>query len=72
MKLTNIRTYCQFSQYGEVKSIVFYGNRFMAMNSIRFGYGVKSFTVLKEYKTDGYLPEGQHTVLSMPFPTFAD
>jgi hypothetical protein len=61
-QLTNIRTYLQFSQYGEVKAIIYNGNKLMAMNAIRYGYGVKSFTVLREYKADSYLPEGNHTL----------
>ena len=65
-RLTNIRTYIQFSQYGNVMAIVYNGNKLMAMNAIKYGYGVKQLSVLREYKEYGYLIEGTHTVLSMP------
>ena len=62
--LTNVRTFLQFSQYGNIIQIEFYGNKLMALNSIKSSYGVKSFSVLNEYKTDGFLPQGYHTVIN--------
>jgi hypothetical protein len=56
--LTKIRTKVQFTQYGDVKTFVYVGNKLQAMNAIKYGYGVKSFSILYEYKTDGYLTEG--------------
>lgn len=61
MTLTNIRTNVQFTQYGKVVNITFIGNKLMAMNSIKSQYGVKSLSVLREFKVDGYLVEGTHT-----------
>lgn len=58
--LTNVRTHVVFTQYQEVKTIQFVGNKIMAMNTIRSAFGVKEFTVLREYKTEGYLPEGSY------------
>ena len=59
--LTNIRTFLQFSQYGDVKQVEFVGNKLMAMNSIRSLFGVKSFSVIREYKSEGYLTQGTYT-----------
>jgi hypothetical protein len=57
-QLTNIRTKFQFTQYGEVKTGVYNGNKLMAMNAIRFAYGVKQFSILHEYMVDNYLVQG--------------
>jgi len=64
VQLTNVRTLLQFSLYGEVKKVVYNGNKLMAMNAIRFGYGVKSFSVLQEYTESGYLPQGYHSFVN--------
>lgn len=64
MALTHIRTRLQFSQYGTVKTIIFYGNKLLAMNTIKSVFGVKSFSILHEYKTDGFLPEGYYTQIN--------
>lgn len=61
--LTNIRTLVQFSQYGEVKKILFVGNKLMAMNTIRSGYGVKEFSMLHEHKVDNYLVQGTYSII---------
>ena len=63
IRLTNVRTLLQFSQYREVIRIEYNGNKLMAMNAIRSGYGVKQFSVLNEYRVNNYLPEGSHIVL---------
>ena len=62
MKLTNIRTELQFTQYREVKNITYNGNKLQAMNAIRFAYGVKSFSILREYKVENFLVEGTHSI----------
>lgn len=62
-QLTNIRTKAQFSQYGNVVTVIYNGNKLMAMNALRLAYGVKSFSILNEYKTDGYLPQGYYSTL---------
>lgn len=59
--LTNIRTVVQFSQYGDVKRVIFNGNKLLAMNIIRSAYGVKQFSILHEYKENGYLPQGYYS-----------
>jgi|GEM_PF-6169733 len=64
MQLTNERTFLQFSQYGDVKQIEYNGNKLMAMNAIRLVYGVKSFSILREYMADGYLPQGYYTTVN--------
>lgn len=61
MNLTNVQTKAQFTQYGEVVIVVYNGNKLMAMNALRAAYGVKSFSILHEYKIDGYLPEGYYS-----------
>ena len=58
-QLTNVRTVLQFSQYGEVKKVLFNGNKLMAMNAIRRSHGVPFFSVLHEMLFDTYLPEGR-------------
>lgn len=62
--LTNIQTLLQFTQYGDVKRIVYNGNKLRAMNSIKLAYGVKSFSIINEYKVAYFLPEGSHTFVS--------
>lgn len=47
-------------------AIVYNGNKLQAMNVIKHAYGVKTFSVLREYKTDSYLVEGAYTVLPNP------
>ena len=59
--LTNVRTYIQFSKYGEVYNITYNGNKFMAMNAIKLAYGVKELSTLREYKVDNYLVLGDYT-----------
>lgn len=61
MPLTNVRTFLQFSQYGDVKQVTYVGNKLQAMNTIRSAYGVKQFSVIREYKTEGFLPEGNYS-----------
>jgi hypothetical protein len=62
--LTNVRTFLQFSQYGDVKQIDFNGNKLMAMNTIRSMFGVKQFSILSERITDNFLPIGNYTILN--------
>jgi hypothetical protein len=57
-QLTNIRTKVQFSQYGEVKTLLFVGNKLRALNAVKMAYGIKSVSALIEYKTDNFLIEG--------------
>lgn len=59
--LTNIQTKAQFTQYGKVVTVTYNGNKLMAMNAIRLAYGVKSFSILQEYKTYCYLPTGYYS-----------
>lgn len=61
-QLTNVRTFLQFSQYGKVKQITFNGNKLMAMNVIKNGFGVKQFSAITEYLVDNYLPIGRYTI----------
>lgn len=64
-KLTNARTLLQFSQYGEVKKVLYNGNKLMAMNAIKFKYGVKQFSFMNEYiDNNGYLPQGYHSFVN--------
>lgn len=62
--LTNVRTFLQFSQYGDVKQIEFNGNKMMAMNTIRSMFGVRQFSILSERITDNFLPIGNYTTLN--------
>ena len=61
MALTNIQTKAQFTKYGNVMTVIYNGNKLMAMNAIRLAYGVKSFSILHEYKIDGYLLQGNYS-----------
>ena len=61
--LTNVRTKVQFSQYGDVKTFIYNGNKLQAMNAFRLVYGVKSFSILHEYTVENYLPDGNCTEL---------
>ena len=64
--LTNQRTNVQFRQYGKVRSFVFNGSALRAMNVFRSVYGRQiSFSILAQYKTDGFLPEGNYTEKSI-------
>lgn len=65
-KLTNVRTYLQFSKGHKVFSIVFNGNKLMAMNRIKSAYGISSLSVLREFKADEFLIEGQYSELPYP------
>lgn len=56
--LTNVRTFVQFSQYGEVQQYEVCSNKLQALNIIKFAYGVKSVSVLTEYTVDNYLVIG--------------
>jgi len=62
--LTNVRTFLQFSQYGDVKQIDFNGNKLMAINTIRSMFGVKQFSTISERITDNFLPIGNYTILN--------
>jgi hypothetical protein len=64
LNITNIRTKLQFTQYGDVKTIVYNGNKLQAMNCIKNCYGIKSFSILHEFKTDTYLPTGYYTFVN--------
>ena len=65
VQLTNVRTLLQFSQYGEVKKVLYNGNKLMAMNAIRFAYGVRQFSCMNEYiDKNGYLPQGYHSLVN--------
>ena len=62
--LTNVKTFLQFSQYGDVKQIEFNGNKLMATNTIRSMFGVKQFSTISERITDNFLPIGNYTILN--------
>ncbi len=62
--LTNVRTFLQFSQYGDIKQIEFNGNKLMAANTIRSMFGVKQFSIISERITDNFLPIGNYTILN--------
>lgn len=59
--LTNVRTYVQFSQNEQVKAFIYNGNKLQAMNCFKYGMGIKSFSVLREYRTDSYSIESYYT-----------
>lgn len=59
--LTNIRTRVQFTQYGDVKTVIFNGNKLRALNEVKSAYGVRSVSILHEYVADGFLQEGIFT-----------
>lgn len=61
-QLTNVRTFLQFSQYEKVKQITFNGNKFMAMNVIKNGFGVNQFSAITEYLVTNFLPVGNYTI----------
>jgi len=62
-QLTNVRTYLQFCQYGDVKQITYNGNKLQAMNVIKHSFGVKSFSAITEYQVTNYLPIGNYTII---------
>jgi hypothetical protein len=64
MTITNIRTKVQFTQYGEVKCFIVNANKLRAMNIIKSVFGVKSLSLLHEFKADGFLPEGYYSQVS--------
>lgn len=61
--LTNVRTFVQFSQYGNVIKLEICANKLRALNIVKASYGIKSVSILNEYFTTGYLIEG--TVLEL-------
>jgi hypothetical protein len=63
-RLTNTRTYLQFSKGHQVFKIIFNGNKLMAMNCIKLVYGIKSLSTLTEFTDDCYLIEGTYTHVS--------
>lgn len=66
--LTNVRTRVQFSQYGEVKTFIYNGNKLQARNHFHGSMGINEFTMLIEYLADSWLPKEQFTKIDPTDP----
>ena len=60
--LTNVRTYIQFTQYGDVKEVTVNSNKLRALNIVKNVFGIRSVSVLREYRVENFGVEGYYTI----------